>query len=72
MTIHHSAVAPPRQHDIVAGFQQHQRYHQDDKGWVDIAYHYAVDRNGNILMRDTAIAGDTANQLRHSRPFRFW
>ena len=61
MTIHHSAVALPDNSDIVARLQQHQRYHQDDKGWVDIAYHYAVDRNGNIFeLRDTAIAGDTA------------
>ena len=61
MTIHHSAVALPDNSDIVGRLQQHQRYHQDDKGWVDIAYHYAVDRNGNIFaLRDTAIAGDTA------------
>ena len=61
MTVHHSAVALPDNRGIVARLQQHQRYHQDDKGWVDIAYHYAVDRNGNIFaLRDTAIAGDTA------------
>ena len=61
MTIHHSAVALPDNRGIVARLQQHQRYHQDDKGWVDIAYHAAVDRNGNIFaLRDTAIAGDTA------------
>ena len=61
MTIHHSAVALPDNRGIVARLQQHQRYHQDDQGWIDIAYHYAVDRNGNIFaLRDTAIAGDTA------------
>jgi hypothetical protein len=61
MTIHHSAVALPDNRGIVARLQQHQRYHQKDKGWIDIAYHYAVDRNGNIFaLRDTAIAGDTA------------
>lgn len=61
MTIHHSAVALPDNRGIVARLQQHQRYHMDDKGWIDIAYHYAVDRNGNIFaLRDTAIAGDTA------------
>jgi len=61
MTVHHSAVALPDNRAIVARLQQHQRYHQDDKGWIDIAYHYAVDRNGNIFaLRDTAIAGDTA------------
>lgn len=61
MTIHHSAVALPDNRGIVARLQQHQRFHQDDRGWVDIAYHAAVDRNGNIFaLRDTAIAGDTA------------
>lgn len=61
MTIHHSAVPLPDNREIVARLQQHQRFHQDDKGWVDIAYHAAVDRNGNIFaLRDTAIAGDTA------------
>lgn len=61
MTVHHSAVALPDNRGIVARLQQHQRYHMDDKGWVDIAYHYAVDRNGNVFaLRDTAIAGDTA------------
>ncbi len=61
MTIHHSAVALPDNRGIVTRLQQHQRFHQDDRGWVDIAYHAAVDRNGNIFaLRDTAIAGDTA------------
>ena len=61
MTIHHSAVALPDNRGIIARLQQHQRYHMDDKGWVDIAYHAAVDRDGNIFaLRDTAIAGDTA------------
>lgn len=61
MTIHHSAVALPDNREIAARLRQHQRYHQDDKGWVDIAYHAAVDRQGNIFaLRDTAIAGDTA------------
>lgn len=61
MTLHHSAVALPDNREIVARLQQHQRFHQDDRGWIDIAYHVAVDRNGNIFaLRDTAIAGDTA------------
>ena len=61
MTIHHSAVALPDNRQIAARLRQHQRYHQDDKGWVDIAYHAAVDRRGNIFaLRNPAIAGDTA------------
>ncbi len=61
LTLHHSAVALPDNREIITRLQQHQRFHQDDKGWVDIAYHAAVDRDGNIFaLRDTAIAGDTA------------
>lgn len=61
MTLHHSAVALPDNREIIARLQQHQRYHQDSKGWVDIAYHVAVDRDGNIFqLRDPLIAGDTA------------
>lgn len=61
MTIHHSAVALPDNSVMPARLRQHQRYHQDDKGWIDIAYHVGVDRHGNIYeLRNTAIAGDTA------------
>ncbi|ORW94473.1 N-acetylmuramoyl-L-alanine amidase [Mycobacterium sp. IEC1808] len=41
--------------------RQDQRYHQDEKGWIDIAYHVGVDRDGNIYeLRSTEFAGDTA------------
>ncbi len=61
MTIHHTAVVLGANSNIVSRLQQHQRYHQDEKGWVDIAYHVGVDRNGNIFeLRTPAIAGDTA------------
>lgn len=61
MTIHHSAVALPDNRAITERLRQHQRYHQDDKGWIDIAYHAAVDRDGNIFaLRDYNLAGDTA------------
>jgi hypothetical protein len=61
MTIHHTAVVLGDNSNIISRLQQHQRFHQDEKGWVDIAYHVGVDRNGNIFeLRTPAIAGDTA------------
>lgn len=61
MTIHHTAVVLGDNRNSPERLRQHQRYHQDDHGWIDIAYHMSVDRNGNIYeLRRTDIAGDTA------------
>jgi hypothetical protein len=61
MTLHHEAVALGENRNAPAHLRQDQRYHQDQKGWIDIAYHVAVDRDGNIYeLRSTEIAGDTA------------
>ncbi|MCB9409365.1 MAG: N-acetylmuramoyl-L-alanine amidase [Mycolicibacterium sp.] len=61
MTIHHTAVVLGDNSNMIARLQQHQRYHQNEKGWIDIAYHMAVDRHGNIFeLRDWNLAGDTA------------
>lgn len=61
MTVHHTAVVLGDNSNITSRLRQHQRYHQVDKGWVDIAYHMGVDRDGNIFeLRSTGIAGDTA------------
>jgi hypothetical protein len=61
MTLHHEAVVLGENRNAPGRFRQDQRYHQDQKGWVDIAYHVGVDRNGNIYeLRSTESAGDTA------------
>jgi len=61
MTLHHEAVVLGDNRNAPGRFRQDQRYHQDQKGWIDIAYHVGVDRNGNIYeLRSTEIAGDTA------------
>lgn len=61
MTIHHTATALGDNSNIFERLRQHQRYHQDQLGWIDIAYHLGVDRHGNIYqMRDPQIKGDTA------------
>jgi hypothetical protein len=61
MTLHHEAVVLGDNRNAPGRLRQDQRYHQDQKGWIDIAYHVAVDRNGNLYeLRSTDIAGDTA------------
>jgi N-acetylmuramoyl-L-alanine amidase len=61
MTLHHEAVVLGDNRNAPERLRQDQRYHQDQKGWVDIAYHVGVDRDGNIYeLRTTQIAGDTA------------
>ncbi|MBP2455254.1 peptidoglycan recognition protein family protein [Mycolicibacterium lutetiense] len=61
MTLHHTAVVLGDNRLAPSRLRQHQRFHQNDKGWIDIAYHVGVDRNGNIYeLRSPEIAGDTA------------
>ncbi len=61
LTLHHEAVVLGDNRNAPGRFRQDQRYHQDQLGWVDIAYHVGVDRNGNLYeLRTTEIAGDTA------------
>jgi hypothetical protein len=61
MTIHHTEVVLGDNANAPTRLRQHQRYHQDSQGWIDIAYHLSVDRNGNIYqLRDPALVGDTA------------
>jgi hypothetical protein len=61
MTLHHEAVVLGDNRDAPARLRQDQRYHQQQQGWIDIAYHIGVDRNGNIYqLRSPEIAGDTA------------
>ena len=61
MTLHHEAVVLGENRNAPGRLRSDQHYHQDQKGWIDIAYHVGVDRDGNIYeLRDTGIAGDTA------------
>jgi hypothetical protein len=61
MTLHHEAVVLGDNRNAPGRLRQDQRYHQDQLGWVDIAYHVGIDRNGNIYeLRTSQIAGDTA------------
>lgn len=61
LTVHHSGVVLGDNRNVVGRFRQHQHYHQDQHGWIDIAYHFGVDRRGNLFeLRNPLIAGDTA------------
>ncbi|WIM88025.1 N-acetylmuramoyl-L-alanine amidase [Candidatus Mycobacterium wuenschmannii] len=60
MTLHHEAVVLGDNRHAPERLRKDQRYHLD-KGWIDIAYHLAVDRRGNLYeLRSTELVGDTA------------
>ncbi|HEX9833529.1 MAG TPA: N-acetylmuramoyl-L-alanine amidase, partial [Mycobacterium sp.] len=61
MTLHHTEVVLGDNANAPARLRQHQHYHQDTQGWIDIAYHFSVDRHGNIYeLRSPHLVGDTA------------
>jgi len=61
MTVHHTEVTLGDNANAPARLRAHQRYHQETHGWIDIAYHFSVDRNGNIYqLRSPDLVGDTA------------
>ena len=61
LTIHHTAVFLGDNSNAPGRIREDQRYHQDSQGWIDIAYHIGVDRNGNIYeLRNPELVGDTA------------
>ena len=61
MTLHHEAVVLGDNRNAPGRLRKDQLYHQDQKGWIDIAYHIGVDRNGNLYeLRNPELAGDTA------------
>lgn len=61
MTLHHTGVLLGDNRLAPARLRQHQRLHQSEHGWIDIAYHVSVDRHGNIYeLRSPSLAGDSA------------
>jgi hypothetical protein len=60
LTVHHTAVSLADNSMAPARLRGHQRYHQQDLGWPDLAYHFAVDRNGHVYEgRPVLAVGDT-------------
>lgn len=63
MTLHHTGAVLGDNANAPGRLRQHQRLHQGERGWIDIAYHVGVDRNGNIYhLREPDIVGDTATE----------
>jgi hypothetical protein len=63
MTIHHTGAVLGDNRNAPGRLLQHQQLHQGERGWIDIAYHVGVDRNGNIYeLRDYNLVGDTATE----------
>ena len=61
LTIHHTGVELRENRLAPARLRAHQKFHQTDRGWPDLAYHFAIDRAGNIYEgRSPEFAGDTA------------
>jgi N-acetylmuramoyl-L-alanine amidase len=61
LTIHHTGVALEDNREAPARLRAHQVFHQSDRGWPDLAYHFAIDREGNIYEgRAPEFRGDTA------------
>lgn len=61
LTVHHTAVELDDNTGAPARVRAHQRFHQQDRGWADLAYHFVVDRNGHIYEgRPFDAVGDTA------------
>lgn len=60
LTVHHTAALLESNGDAPTHVRNHQAYHQS-LGWVDLAYHFIVDRNGHVYEgRNPNMAGDTA------------
>ncbi len=61
LTIHHTGVVLEDNREAPARLRAHQLFHQTDRGWPDLAYHFAIDRVGNIYEgRSPQFRGDTA------------
>jgi hypothetical protein len=59
LTVHHSAQRAPDVNGAPARIRGFQAFHQS-KGFPDIAYHYVIDRAGNVYEgRDEATVGST-------------
>ncbi|MCF7800862.1 MAG: peptidoglycan recognition protein family protein [Candidatus Marinimicrobia bacterium] len=60
ITIHHSGVVFESGKDPLTYLQNLQNWSRAEKQWVDIPYHYLIDRDGKVYEgRDARLSGDT-------------
>lgn len=60
MTVHHTARVLATNANAPRAIRGHQNFHQQDRGWADIAYHFVIDLEGNVYeCRPTGAVGDT-------------
>ena len=61
LTIHHTGVALGADQEAPSRMRAHQAFHQADRGWPDLAYHFSIDQTGNVYEgRSPEFRGDTA------------
>lgn len=62
ITVHHlGGKSPVKREGIAPALKGNQEFHQRDKGWSDLAYHFLVDRWGRLWQgRDVNYRGDSA------------
>ncbi len=61
LTIHHTASLLETNTEAPNFVRGHQRFHQRDREWPDLAYHFIVDRNGHVYEgRPLWARGDSA------------
>ena len=60
LTVHHTARKLNSPSDAPSAIRGHQRFHIEDRGWPDLAYHYMVSTDGNAFEgRPEQFRGDT-------------
>mgnify|MGYP002065138191 CR=1 FL=1 len=61
MTVHHTASVVTDHAAAPSLVREHQRFHQEDRGWLDVAYHFIIDDAGVVYEgRPVEVVGDTA------------
>ncbi len=70
LTVHHTARKLNDPRDGPGAIRGHQRFHIEDRGWPDLAYHYIVSTDGNAFEgRPEEYRGDTGTSYDPSGHF---